>query len=212
VKVWDFLASGYLQCMGWEVMRVGALVVCAATMSCASSSPSQVQNLCGILNEKDGFFDNWHKAALKAEVEYHVSVPVLMATVHQESRFQPKARPPRTRLLGFIPWRRPSSAYGFGQVLDETWNEYMQKTDNRGADRDKFKDAIDFVGWYHAGTHRRHGVPVDDAYHLYLAYHEGQGGFGRRSYESKEWLMRVARKVRRRTDLYARQYQNCRNR
>jgi hypothetical protein len=199
--------------MGWEARRTScavALIIAVATASCASAPPAQVEDLCGIFREKDGLFDNWHKAARKSQSKYGVSIPVLMATIHQESRFQPKARPARTRLLWFIPWRRPSSAYGFGQALDETWEQYMRKTGNRGADRDKFKDAVDFVGWYHANTHRRYRVPVDNAYALYLAYHEGLGGFGRRTYDSKDWLKRVAHKVARRADLYARQYGGCR--
>jgi hypothetical protein len=176
---------------------------------CASSPPSQVENLCTIFYEKDGFFDNWHKFARRTQKKYGVPIPTLMATIYQESRFQPKAKPPRTRLLWVIPWRRPTSAYGFAQALDSTWNEYMTKTNRHGADRDKFKYAIDFIGWYFYGTHRRHGVALNDTYHLYLAYHEGNGGFGRRTYEKKPWLKAVARKVDRRAKHYARQYQGC---
>jgi hypothetical protein len=191
-------------------LRVGLAVLASGGVSCASSPPAQVEDLCQIFDEKGGWFENWHKAAKHASSAHGVSVPILMATIYQESRFQPKARPPRTRLLGFIPWSRTSSAYGFGQAKDGTWKEYQQKTGRRGADRDKFKDAVDFVGWYHANTHRRYRVPVDNAYALYLAYHEGLGGFGRRTYDSKDWLKRVAHKVARRADLYARQYDGCR--
>jgi hypothetical protein len=53
-------------------------------------------------------------------------------------------------------------------------------------------------------------VALSDTYHLYLAYHEGQAGFERRTYESKPWLLEVAKKVKRRAELYEQQYQSCR--
>jgi hypothetical protein len=195
--------------MWFSAVALGTALLVAG---CASSPPSQVENLCTIFYEKDGFFDDWHKFARRAQKKYGVSIPIMMATIHQESRFQPKARPPRTRLLWVIPWKRPSSAYGFAQALDSTWGEYKRKANRRGADRDKFKHAVDFVGWYFNRVHRRHGVALSDTYHLYLAYHEGDGGFGRRTYENKPWLKKVARKVERRAKLYARQYQDCRRR
>jgi hypothetical protein len=176
---------------------------------CASKPPSQVENLCGIFYEKRGFFEDWHQSARQASHKYGVPIPTLMATIHQESRFRPKARPPRRKLLWFIPWRRPSSAYGFAQAKDETWDYYMRKSGNRGADRDRFEDAVDFVGWYHHTTKRRNGVPTSDTYNLYLAYHEGNGGFERRTYARKPWLQKVAKKVDRRAQVYARQYAQC---
>jgi hypothetical protein len=33
----------------------------------------------------------------------------MMAIIHQESKFDPSARPQRTKLLWVIPWTRPSS-------------------------------------------------------------------------------------------------------
>jgi len=178
-------------------------------LGCASNPPSQVENVCGIFYEKRGLFEDWHQSARQASHKYGVPIPTLMATIHQESRFQPKARPPRRKLLWFIPWRRPSSAYGFAQAKDETWDYYMRKSGNRGADRDRFEDAVDFVGWYHRTTEQRNGVPTTDTYHLYLAYHEGNGGFARRTYAQKPWLRKVARKVDRRAQVYARQYAQC---
>ena len=67
-----------------------------------------------------------------------------------------------------------SSAYGFPQALDGVWSEYLKF---RGAgllvSRSRFKDAVDFIGWYLDGAARRAGIPKSDAYHLYLVYHEG---------------------------------------
>ena len=73
-------------------------------------------------------------------------VHVLMATIRIESGFEQRARPPRRKLLGFIPWTRASTAYGYSQALDGTWDEYRATTGNRGARRTNFSDAVDFVG------------------------------------------------------------------
>ena len=70
----------------------------------------------------------------------------------------------------------------------------------------------DFIGWYGDLIHRRTGVGKEDAYNLYLAYHEGPGGFARRSHQGKPWLLDVARKVEARARLYQIQYLGCRDR
>jgi hypothetical protein len=133
----------------------------------------------------------------------------MMAIMHQESRFVAKAKPPRTKLLGFIPWLRPSSAYGYSQAKDSTWDWYQSASGNYGADRDDFDDAIDFIAWYNHTSVKRCGIRSDDTYHLYLAYHEGHGGFNRRSFKSKPWLKRVAQKVSARSSRYASQLAAC---
>ena len=92
-----------------------------------------------------------------------------MATIYAESGFNPYARPPRTLLLGFIPWTRPSSAYGYSQALDGTWSRYRGETGHWGASRTNFADAIDFIGWYHAQSHSR-TASFQHGYSLYLAY------------------------------------------
>lgn len=134
-----------------------------------------------------------------------------MAFVHQESGFVDDARPPRRRLLWIIPWTRGSSAYGYAQAQDATWDWYIRKTGNSGADRDDIDDALDFVGWFVDTTHRMTGVAKNDAYRNYLAYHEGQGGYKRGTYRKKDWLLAVARKVQRRAQRYAGQLHGCRD-
>ena len=134
---------------------------------------------------------------------------MLLAIIHQESAFQADARPPRTWYLGFIPGPRPSSAHGYSQALDGTWDDYIAATGNHGAERDRFDDAVDFIGWYVSETARRNGVAKHDVYHQYLAYHEGQGGFAKRSYRSKPWLMERARQVSRQAARYRAQLGRC---
>lgn len=185
-------------------------LTCAALLlaGCASSPPNHVDNICHIFDEKDG----WYEDAKRSQKRWGSPIPVMMAILHQESRFRAKAKPPRTKILGFIPGPRKSSAYGYAQVKDETWKEYKQDGGSWGADRDDFEDAIDFVGWYNRKTHQRNKVALNDTYHLYLAYHEGRGGFARRTFKSKPWLMKVAKKVSARARTYQRQLKGCEER
>ena len=51
----------------------------------------------------------------------------LMAIIRQESSFDPNAAPDREKILGIIPWKRPSSARGYSQAVDATWDQYKKK-------------------------------------------------------------------------------------
>ena len=110
-----------------------------------------------------------------------------------------------------LPGPRPTSAFGYGQVLDGTWRDYQRSTQRPGADRDDFGDVTDFIGWYADGVRRRTGIAKDDAYRLYLAYHEGPEGYARGTHNKKAWLLRVARRVETRAATYQRQYDGCRD-
>lgn len=192
-------------------MRFGAKILLLTAVgvlsACAASPPTNVDNICAIFDEKRG----WYQDALDSQKAWGTPVPVLMAIVHQESRFVAKAKPPRKKILGFIPGPRPSDSYGYSQALESTWEGYERSAGRYGADRDKFEDAIDFVGWYNHQSYRRNGIQRTDAYRLYLAYHEGHGGYERGTYRSKDWLQGVARKVSDRAAKYDRQLKGCQN-
>jgi len=173
-----------------------------------SSPPKHQDNICHIFDEKNG----WYKDAKKASKKWGVPIATNMAFVYQESRFVPKAKPPRKKILGFIPGPRKSSAYGYSQAKDETWGWYKDKTGHWGADRDKFEDAIDFVAWYNSISVKNNKIAASDTYRLYLAYHEGHGGYSRGSYKSKKWLTSVARKVESRAKTYSAQLAKCEDR
>ncbi len=104
---------------------------------------------------------------------------------------------------------RQSSAYGYSQALDGTWEEYQRATRNRRAKRDDIEDATDFMGWYMAQSNRDLGIPLTDAQNQYLAYHEGRTGYARGSYKAKSWLMRVAGEVGQRSLNYHAQLISC---
>ena len=181
------------------------LMVVVLLPACATSPPEQVDNVCDIFREKSG----WYEDAKESRARWGVPVSVSMAFMHQESRFVATAKPPRKKLWGVIPGPRPSDAYGYSQAKDSTWEWYQRSTGNYGADRDDFGDAIDFVGWYNNVSHKELGIDKQDAFRLYLAYHEGHGGYRKQSYRSKDWLVDVARKVDRQAKQYNSQLQEC---
>lgn len=172
---------------------------------CTTSPPKDVNNVCAIFEEKSGWYDD----AADSREEWGSPISTMMAIMHQESRFKAKAKPPRKKIFGFIPGPRPSDAYGYSQALGSTWDGYKRSAGRYGADRDDFGDAIDFIGWYNAQSKRRSGIASNDTYSLYLAYHEGHGGYNRGTYRSKQWLVKVARKVDQRAISYRQQLLRC---
>lgn len=180
---------------------VAALIL----VGCTSSTPKNREDICEIFNEKRG----WYKDAKASERKWGSPIPVMMAIIYQESRFQAKAKPPRKKILWVIPGPRPASAYGYSQATDETWAGYKKSTGSWGADRNDFDDAIDFIGWYNHQSYRRNKIQKTDTYNLYLAYHEGHGGFAKKSYRKKAWLIDVSHKVSGRSQTYASQLKTC---
>ena len=180
------------------------LVLMLLLTSCVSSPPEKPDNICEIFKEKRG----WYNAALKSEKRWKLPPYVLMAFIHQESSFQAKIKPERTKLLGVVPWLRPSSSVGYSQALKDTWQDYRDETGNSRAKRTDFSDSADFIGWY-ASKGFYQGFSATDARSLYLAYHEGYGGFKKKTYRKKQWLIRVADRVQARSNMYQKQYWGC---
>lgn len=190
------------------LFRFVIISLCFTLSACATYRPSNPDNLCDIfLGETD-----WYEAARDSQHKWGTPIFVMMAIMHQESRFIDDAQPERDWFLGFIPLPRKSSAYGFAQAQDPVWGEYLSQTGNSSADRDDFEDAIDFIGWYTDGSHRRLKLSKWDTYAQYLAYHEGRGGYSRRSYEAKPWLKKVATKVKKQASKYNQQLKGCQER
>jgi len=172
--------------------------------SCAVTPPENPDNICSIFKEKR----SWYKAAVKTEKRWKLPPYVLMSFIYQESSFKSDAKPERDKLLGFIPWKRPSSAKGFSQALTLTWEDYKDETGNSRANRKNFADSADFIGWY-ASKGYYQGFERTDARSLYLAYHEGYGGFKKKTYRKKQWLIKVADRVQARSTKYQQQYWGC---
>lgn len=168
--------------------------------------PREPDDLCAVFREKP----RWHDAAVDAAARWSVSEATLLAIVFQESSFRADARPPRRTWLGVLPGFRPSSAYGFGQVLDATWQEYLDEGVRPGARRDRMDDVLDFIGWYARTIERRARVPRTAVRDLYLAYHEGPAGYARGSHLDSPTVLAAADRVAARARRYEAQYAGCR--
>ena len=187
-----------------SLLLIGSLLFLAACGG-GGGAPSNLDDACSILKQRSGYL----RAFRATEKKWGVPVHVQMATIYQESKFIPDARTPFRYTLGVIPVGRQSSAYGYSQALDATWDEYRIDQGRRGAKRNRIKDASDFMGWYMAQTAERNGIALTDARNQYLAYHEGHTGYARRSYRRKPWLVRIAGEVEARAALYAQQLATC---
>jgi len=186
-----------------------ALIIVLLVASCGggqSSAPRDLDNACTILKQRPEFY----KAFRKVERKWGVPIHVQMATIYQESKFVADARTPFKYVLGVIPMGRQSSAYGYSQALDATWDEYRRAENRRTAKRDRIRDASDFMGWYMTQSKDRNGISLSDARNQYLAYHEGHTGFSRQTYNKKAWLVAVAGKVDARSAMYRDQISSCR--
>lgn len=189
-----------------RLLRASILLMLLASCGGGNySAPRDLDNACGIIRERPRYFN----AMKSTQQKWGIPVHVQMATIHQESKFIGNARTPHEYALGIIPMGRQSSAYGYSQALDGTWEEYQDDQRRRSAKRDRIQDATDFMGWYMATSHKKLGISKSDARNQYLAYHEGRSGFARGSYTEKPWLMDVAARVGSRAEMYRKQLQTC---
>ncbi|MFN3710383.1 MAG: hypothetical protein ACK4GU_09525 [Alishewanella aestuarii] len=177
----------------------------AVLTGCATPPPQNKSDICEIFRENR----SWYKASANASDKWGVPIAVPISFMYQESGFRHNARPPMRYFLGFIPYGRASSAYGYSQAKTPTWDDYVKDTGRLFASRSNFADAVDFIGWYIDKTHQVNKVPKDDAYRLYLNYHEGWGGYRRGSHQQKAWLLRTARQVDDRARIYQQQLKGC---
>lgn len=194
---------------GSRMKKMTHRLVCLALpmmLTACASIPASTSNVCSMFEERR----SWFRAAERTEERWNVPISVSMAFIQQESSYQARARPERSRLLWVIPWRRPSSAFGYAQALDSTWEEYTQEVGGFMPRRSNFADAIDFIGWYNNNSYRRNNIARDDARSLYLAYHEGNAGFARRSWEDKPELIALANRVQASASNYRQQLGQCR--
>lgn len=187
---------------------IRALILCGFVAACGSSNtsaPRNLDNACSIIDQRPAYLT----AMKRTQNRWGVPVAVQMATIYQESKFIGNARTPHQFALGVIPMGRQSSAYGYGQALDGTWDEYKREQGGWGRRRDDIADATDFMGWYFAKSQETLGIPMTDARNQYLAYHEGRTGFKRGSYRNKSWLLRVSSEVANRALMYDIQLKSC---
>lgn len=192
-------------------MRTLVLTALAGILlaACATAPPSASDqtNICSIFDGRK----NWYRAAAAAEERWGTSVALQMAIIKTESNFKRDAKPPRGRRRFFViaKGKRPSSALGFAQALDGTWDEYKASANRPRASREVFSDATDFIGWYTARSSRSAGIAINEARSQYLAYHEGAGGYTRGSWRGNSQLISIADRVAADTARFNRQLGSC---
>lgn len=191
-------------------MRAILIAILALTLASCSGgnttrAPNNLDNACAIKKARKA----WYKDLERTQKKWDVPVAVMMATIYQESKFDGKARTPFVWKARIIPMGRRSSAYGFAQAIDGTWDWYKKDQRRPRAKRDDFGDAVDFMGWYFNESKARNGIALNDAYNQYLAYHDGHTGYARGSYRKKSWLPPVARSVAERAIMYDQQLRRC---
>ncbi len=168
-------------------------------------APIHQNDLCAMFKEHP----SWYWSAEKAQEKWGVPISVQMAIIHRESHFRAAVKPRPGRLLGFIPWMRPTTAEGYAQAVDGTWQEYLKSTHQRSARRSSFSNAVDFVGWYVDRLHHQLKIPKSDAASLYMAYYLGPGGYRSGRYKNNPWLLGVAHKVGVQQGVYHRALVSC---
>ena len=189
-----------------RLLRASLLLLLLA--SCGgryNAPPRNLDDACAIVQERPAYLS----AMRWTERHWGVPIHVQMATIHQELKFDSNARTPYRFALGVIPMGRQSSAYGYAQALDSTWDEFRRETHHWGARRNRIADATDFMGWYMNQASEKLGISKSDARNQYLAYHEGFSGYARRSYARKGWLIAVADRVQARASTYQTQLLAC---
>ena len=77
------------------------------------------------------------------------------------------------------------------------------------ATRVRFKDSVDFIGWYTNKTESILKISKKNAFKQYLAYHEGWGNY--KHYKKNKKVIGLARKVEKQSNLYKKQLSRCKN-
>ncbi|GIS87753.1 MAG: hypothetical protein CM1200mP18_04630 [Gammaproteobacteria bacterium] len=86
--------------------------------------------------------------SLKRSIERWGVPPEITSQLLSGISFKSDARPPRRKLLWIIPWKRLSTAFGYAQAMMLLGLVISGMWGKGDADRTKFADAVDFIGWY----------------------------------------------------------------
>ena len=174
-------------------------------LSACSSVPKNTADGCSIFSERY----LWYKHAKKTEIKWGTPIYVQLAIIKMESDFDWLAKPERYKLFKIIPYKRPSSSFGYSQAVKGTWKQYKIETNNKYALRSRFKDSVDFIGWYTNKTEKLLKISKKDAFKQYIAYHEGWGAY--KNYKKNQKVISLAKKVEKQSKKYKKQLDNCKN-
>ena len=180
------------------------LVLYLLLCSC-SSIPKNTADGCSIFSERY----LWYKYAKNTEKKWGTPIYLQLAIIKMESDFDWLAKPKRNKIFKVIPYKRPSSSFGYSQAVKGTWRQYKQETNNPLATRTRFKDSVDFIGWYTNKTEKILKISKKDAFRQYLAYHEGWGNY--KNYKKKQKVILLAKRVQNQSNKYKKQLNKCKN-
>ena len=181
------------------------IIICSLFffISSCTSIPKNTLNVCNIFSEKY----LWYKFAKKTERKWGAPIELQMAIIKKESGFDWLAKPERTKIFKIIPWKRPSSSFGYSQAVIGTWDMYKKSTGNTLASRVLFKDSSDFIGWYVNQTYKRLKINKKNYFRQYLAYHEGWKNY--KHYNKKSNVVGYAKQVSIQAKKYRSQLNRC---
>ena len=182
------------------------LILTLLFISACSSIPKNTSNSCLIFNERY----LWYKYAKKTEKKWGTPIHIQLAIIKMESDFDWLAKPARQKIFKIIPFKRPSSSFGYSQAVRGTWEQYKNETGNKFATRTRFKDSVDFIGWYTNKSKSILKIPMRDTFRQYIAYHEGWGAY--KNYKKNQKVIKLAKKVKIQSDKYRLQLKKCEKR
>ena len=170
-----------------------------------SSVPKYPENACKIFGQNY----LWYKSAKKSSDKYGAPIHIILAIVNKESAFNRWAKPKRNKLFKIIPYKRPSSSFGYSQAINKTWELYKTETNNPLALRASFKDSVMFIGWYMNKTKKTNNISMNDAYRQYLNYYLGWGNYSKKIYKTDKNAIIFAKKVEKQSKIYKNQLKEC---
>ncbi len=188
-----------------KILKNKLFIIFIILVSGCSSIPSNTSNSCTIFSERY----LWYKHTKKTEQKWGIPIYIQLAIIKMESDFDWLAKPNRKKIFKVIPYKRPSSSFGYSQAVKGTWEQYKKETGNKLATRARFKDSVDFIGWYTNKTETILKISKNDAFKQYLAYHEGWGNY--KNYKKNKKVMKLAKKVEKQSNIYKQQLLKCKN-
>jgi len=174
-------------------------------LTSCSSVPKYPQNACKIFGENY----LWYKSAKKSSDTYGAPIHIILAFVNKESGFNRWAKPKRTKLFKIVPYKRPSSSFGYSQAVKKTWEMYKTESNNTLALRTRFKDSVMFIGWYINKTNKINKIPLNDSYRQYLNYYLGWGNYTKKAYKMDKRAILFAKNVKKQSSIYKSQLREC---
>ena len=184
-------------------LKKNLLIFIIFLVSACSSIPSNTSNSCSIFSERY----LWYKHTKNSEKKWGTPIYLQLAIIKMESDFDWLAKPPRKKLFKVIPYKRPSSSFGYSQAVKGTWEQYKKETGNKLATRTRFKDSVDFIGWYTNKTEKILKISKKNAFQQYIAYHEGWGNY--KNYKQNQKVISLAKKVENQSNKYKSQLEEC---